>query len=80
MRKPLKPASKGFSVGRYRIEGEDIVNTWEELDDYIARSLEFIRSIFSYSERELLSKDEIDFFKTLNRAQAKQKKEIAANK
>lgn len=54
-------------IGRYRVEGNTVSDTWNELEDYIARSMEYIRGIHPYSESELLNKHEIDFFRILNR-------------
>ena len=44
-------------------------DTWNELDDYITRSLEYIRGTLPYSETELLNKHELDFFRILKRVE-----------
>lgn len=51
-------------------------DTWNELDDYITRSIEYIRKIFQYTESELLAKHEIKFFQLLKRADDQQRVKV----
>lgn len=60
-------------IGRYRTEGNTVYDTWNELDDYITRSIEYIRRIMNYTETELLRKHEIKFFQLLKRADDQQR-------
>lgn len=71
-----KGTIKGNVIGRYRIEGNKVSDTWHELDDYITRSIEYIRKIFQYTESELLVKHEIKFFQLLKRADDQQRVKV----
>lgn len=60
-------------IGRYRIEENKIHDTWFELEDYVVRSLEYIRGVLPYSQSELLEMHEIAFFRLLKRVDLMQR-------
>lgn len=46
------------------------------MEDYMARSMEYIRGTHRYTETELLNKHEVDFFRTLRRVEDLHRKKI----
>lgn len=51
------------------MQGNTVTDTRGELDDFLARSSEYIRQTYPYTGRELLEMHEVEFFRTLHRVE-----------
>lgn len=57
--------------------GRQVEDMWAETDEYAQRAIERIMRTFPYTEKDLLHKSEVDFFRILKRVEIESKDKAA---